>query len=350
MNRKRICYFGIYAPSAPRDRIYLDELKKNGYEIVLCVDNSAGLLKFWRLWKKHRELKNQYDILWVGYLSAMAVSLAWLISRKKKIIFNALCSWYETVVLDRGTYSKWSPKAWIIWLFDFKAFLLSDVIFVESESQKRYVEKHYFVNKNKLHSVFTGVLPDVFFIDKNVQKRERFTVIFRGIFLPATGVKYVVEASKILKDEPIDFVMIGWGDELPMIRKMISEYNLPNLKLITEFMETKVLRETLLSAHVMLGQFGDHERLDRTIQNKTFEALALGQAYITRDSISNREILVDGKNALFVKFCDPHDIAEKIIYLRDNTEARERLGLEARKTYEEHLRPEILVEKIEKFI
>src|SRR3989338_11113899 len=112
---KKICYFGIYQPSAPRDRIYLEGLKGFGAEVLLCVDNSPGLLKFFRLAKKLQALKNQYDILWVGYLSTMVVPLAWLISREK-IVFNALDSWYDRSILDRGMYSKFSPKAWMIWL------------------------------------------------------------------------------------------------------------------------------------------------------------------------------------------------------------------------------------------
>ncbi|MDO8590983.1 MAG: hypothetical protein Q7R65_03320, partial [bacterium] len=99
-----ICYFGIYRPTAPRDKVYLDGLKLSGAEVIECVDSSAGLLKFFRLAKKHRKLRGQYDILWVGYLSTMVVPLAWIISRKK-IVFNALDSWYDRAVLDRGMYS-----------------------------------------------------------------------------------------------------------------------------------------------------------------------------------------------------------------------------------------------------
>ena len=78
---KKICYFGIYQPTAPRDKIYLEGIKKLGAEVILCVDNSPGLLKFFHLAKKLQAQKNQYDILWVGYLSTMVVPLAWLLCR-----------------------------------------------------------------------------------------------------------------------------------------------------------------------------------------------------------------------------------------------------------------------------
>src|SRR3989344_3851833 len=94
----KICYLGIYRPTAPRDKVYLEGLKTRGVSVIECVDSSPGLYKFWRLFKKHRQFKSKYDILWVGYLSTMLVPLARIISRKK-IVFNALSSGYESAGL-----------------------------------------------------------------------------------------------------------------------------------------------------------------------------------------------------------------------------------------------------------
>ena len=334
---KKICYFGIYQPSAPRDRIYLEGLKGFGAEVLLCVDNSPGLLKFFRLAKKLQALKNQYDILWVGYLSTMVVPLAWLISREK-IVFNALDSWYDRSILDRGMYSKFSPKAWMIWLLDFLAFHMADVILVESEQQKLFIARKFFVNMAKLHTVFTGVDEAVFHPDLTISKAEKFTVVFRGMFLPATGVEYVIETARLLKDENIQFRIIGWGQPLQSnLKKMISDYKLSNVNLTTVFLQPDELRKTLLSAHAMLGQFGDHPRMERTIQHKTSEAMALGMPYITRDSPSNRELLTDGVNCLFVSPANPGAIAEKILLLMKDENLRQSLSIEAQKLFKERL-------------
>ncbi len=328
MNNLGICFFGIYRPTAPRDKIYLDGLKKHGVMAVECVDNSPGFLKFFRLAKKLRALQGRYDILWVGYLSTMVVPLLRFLSRKK-IVFNALDSWYDRSVRDREMHSRFSPKAVAIWIFDFLAFHLANVVLVESESQKNFLAKSFFVRISKFNVIFTGADPDIFYPDPRVVKRERFTVVFRGMFLPATGVEFVLEAAQFLKNEPIDFIIIGWGPLLEKVKNMISENGLTNVTLMTEFLEPKVLRELLLSCHVMLGQFGNHPRLGRTIQHKTFEALALGMPYITRDSVSNREILTDGENCLFVPPADSKAVAAKIILLRKDVSLRTALSKNA---------------------
>ncbi len=344
-----ICYFGIYRPTAPRDKVYLEGLKKRGVQIVPCVDNSAGLLKFFRLAKNLRALKNQYDILWVGYLSTMVVPLAWLLS-KKKIVFNALDSWYDRTVLDREMYSRFSPIAWAIWVCDFLAFHLANVILLESQAQKKYIASQFQVSSFKLQVIYTGADTDVFFPDPSVKKRERFTAVFRGMFLPATGVEYVIEAARILRDEPIDFIIIGWGPLLEKVKRLISENRMTNITLMTEFLEPKALRELILSCHVMLGQFADHPRMERTIQHKTFEALALGMPYITRDSASNRELLTDGVNCLFIPPADPGAIAEKIMILKNNPLLREDLSVSGRQTFTAKCRGEVLAKQLESII
>ncbi|MSU54994.1 MAG: glycosyltransferase [Candidatus Taylorbacteria bacterium] len=349
LENKTICYFGFYRPTAPRDKVYFDGLKERGYKVIECVDNSPGLLKFFRLAKKLRSLKGEYDFLWAGYLSGRVVSVAWLFSQKK-IFWNVLNSQYERVILDRGMHSKFSLRAWIFWWIDFFSFHLSDVSLVETESQKGYLVKEFKINPKKLVVVFTGADPDVFYPDPEVAKRENFTVMFRGMFLPETGVEYILEAAKLLQKESIDFVVMGWGASLLKIESLLKSYNLPRVTLKTEFLPPKVLRELILSCHVMLGQFGNHPHLDHTIQNKTFEALALGMPYITRDSRSNRELLVDGENCVFVPPADPHSIANAILDLKNREDFRNKIGLSARTTYCEKASPEVLAEQIVEII
>lgn len=333
MTNVKICYIGIYPPAAPRDKVYLESLKKAGATVIECVDNSVGFTKFWRIFKKHRELDGRYGILWVGYLSTMMVPLARLISRKK-IIFNALDSWYDRTVLDRGLYSRFSPVARLIWCIDFLAFNLSDIVLVESEQQKIFISKKFFVSSEKIHAIFTGVDESVFYPDPLVKKSDRFTVVFRGMFLPATGVEYVFEAARLLKGKDVHFRIIGWGQPLERkLQKMIRDYGLSNVELTTVFLSQDELRKTLLSSHVMLGQFSSHPRLDRTIQNKTFEALALGMPYITRDSLSNRELLAGGQNCIFVFPQNVPDIVRAIESLKNDILLRNKISAGALYTY-----------------
>ena len=340
----RICYFGIYGPSsAPRDKVYVEGLKMLGVEFLECVDSLRSFWKFWALFKKHRSIRNDYDIMWVGYLSGTATPLAKLIS-KKKVIFNALNSMYESNVLDQKRYGRFSPKAIAFWCADFLAFHMSDVILVESEQQKEFLSKMFWINKSKLYVVFSSIDGEIFHPNTAVNKKKKFTVIFRGWFANATGAEYILEAAKILKRKmvDIDIIMIGRGQRQNEIKKTILDDNLSNVQLIMDFLPPKKLRDTMLSAHVMLGQFSPHSRMDRTIQYKTLEAMALGMPYITRDSMSNRELLTEGVNCIFARADDPQDIVDKILELKNNESLRKKISAGARDLYEAKLTPAVL--------
>jgi glycosyltransferase involved in cell wall biosynthesis len=93
----------------------------------------------------------------------------------------------------------------------------------------------------------------------------------------------------------------------------------------------------MLSCNAILGQFANHPRMHRTIQNKTFEALALEMPYITMDSTSNRELLTDREDCLFVNPADSEDLADKILELKNNTKLQEKIAKNGYKLYKEKL-------------
>ncbi len=343
---RSIVYVGIYPAKAPRDNVYLAELKKRGVVLYEFVSSAPGLAKYRELYRNLRREATDSDAIWVGYLSPMVVPVAYLARGKRKIVYNALGSAYEAYVLDRAVCKPYSFKALSFWFFDFLSFHLAHTILVESEAQRRFLAKTFFVSLKKLVTVYTSVDEEIFHPDPQVRKQETFAVMFRGMFIPATGVEIVLEAAKLLKDEPIRFIISGWGQLKDEVVSFIERNKLKNVELNTVFLEPDALRGKLLSAHVLLGQFSTNTRLERTIQHKNSEALALGQPLITRDSASNREVFEDGVNCLFVRAGDAEALAEKIIYAREHPEVLKRLATGAFQTYREKLSAQVLGEQI----
>ncbi len=341
----KICYFGLERPRWARDLVYLKGLKNQGFEVIECVDSSKNVLKYWRLLKKHWRVRHDYDLMLVGYLSNLMAPLAKLVATKK-VVYNALCSKYESIILDRQEHRPVSLYALYVWLIDFIAFKMADLILVESQAQKKFLIKMFLAKPAKFKVIFTGADDAIFHPDLAIAKYSDFTVVFRGWFLPATGVEYVIEAAKILEPAGIKFILIGRGAFTPKIKEKIAALGVGNIELITEFLSDEALREKMLAAHVCLGQFSEHIRLERTIQNKTFESLALRLPYVTRDSISNREILQDNFNCLFVRPADPADLADKIMILKNDPGLGERLAEAGYQTYLTKLSPQVLGEQL----
>src|SRR3989344_1745112 len=117
----RICYFTLNKTTLTRDIVYLNGLRNLGVEIIECRDYSPGLKKFWNLWKKHKTLNNNYDLLLIGFSGHILVPFARLIS-SKKIVFNALSSLYDGVIGSRKKYGFLGWRMAYCWLIDWVAF------------------------------------------------------------------------------------------------------------------------------------------------------------------------------------------------------------------------------------
>lgn len=342
-----ICYFGVYNPNTGRNAIYIKGLKENGVKIIECSDKSSGLLKFWRLWRKHGKIKNDYDFMIVGYPGQVITPFAKMVS-SKKVILDALCSLYEGEILSRGV-KKWSLEGLKIQIVDFLAYKFADAVLVETESQKRYFEKR-FGRSQKYKVIYTGVNSDNFYKDDSIAKRKKFTAVFRGKFLPEAGVKYVIEAADLLKDKGIDFLIIGNGFLNKEIESQIQSLHLKNLEWISEDLSNEQLRKKMSECHVSLGQFENHERLERTIPHKCFETLAMGLPYITSRTPAVSEILEDGVSALFVSIADSKDLADKILEIKNDSDLAKKIAENGMALYNSKLAPSVLAKEILKKI
>lgn len=341
----KICYFGIYDQNFSRNAIYMKGLRENGSEVIECNDCSPGLTKFWRLYKKHKEIKGDYDVMIVGYPSQITVLFAKLIS-SKKVVLDALCSLYEGEIISRRTDLRGSLKAFKIWLIDFVAYQSADLVLVETNAQAEFFEKTFFVRKGKCVRIFTGASDDLFFPDLSIQKRPIFTAVFRGQFLPEAGVETILETAAVLLSENIHFLLIGKDFPGTNITEKVHTLQLPHVEVVSSFLPFDELRCLMLSCHMSLGQFGVHERLERTIPHKAFETLALGLPYITARARGIEELLIDGENCLMTIPGNAQDLAEKILQLKNDLDLTKKITGNALSLYKSRLTPFILTNQI----
>lgn len=341
----KICYFTLTKEIPTRDIVYLDGFRQNGVEIIECKDSSPSWRKFLALYKKHKLLKNNYDVLFVGYASHILVPFARLISNKK-IVFNALGSLYEGIVLSRKQYGLLGLRALYCLLIDFVAFHSASLILVETNEQKEYLKKKYFLPDHKLIRAFTGTDENKFFYDPGVKKLPDFTVLFRGGLLPESGVEYAIEAAHILNSNGIKLRIIGNGMMANKTEKLIKDYGLNNVEWLSEKLTDKDLRIKMQECHLSLGQLSSHDRLNRTIPHKAFESLAMKLPYLTARNRAVLELLKENETCFCCNSADAKNLAEKILEIKNNHELLERLADNAYQLHLKELTPKILTQNL----
>lgn len=313
----KICYFNLVEKIHTRDAVYLNGLKRLGVEITECRDWSPGFKKFWNLYKKHKALKNDYDVLMVGFSGHILVPFARLISRKK-VVFNALSSLYDGIILSRKKYGFLGVRVPYVWMIDWLAFHSADLSLVDTDARKKYIMHKFFVPEHKLARLWSGVDDSIFVYDPNIKKLPVFTVLFRGALMPESGIEYMLQAAEMLKPQ-IRFRIIGSGYLAPLVDKMIKELGLENVEWFKERLPWNELAVKMQECHISLGQLSDHPRQEFHIPFKTLESMALKIPYlVTLNSYGIFEFLTDKETRIGVEPANAKDLAEKILWAKNN--------------------------------
>ncbi|MBI2410244.1 glycosyltransferase [Candidatus Kaiserbacteria bacterium] len=340
----RICYVNFNLKN-PRDQITLRGLRENGAEIVEIADNTPGWRKYLNIARLFRASGRDCDAVMVGYVGGILVPFMKLLTRKP-VFYNALCTFFDGMILSRLAGRKFSfASAWYF-LLDLLAFHAAARSFVETTAQKEKVRRLYKVNRRKLSMDYVGTDDREFFYDASVPKLNQFSVVFRGMFLPEAGADIAVRAAKELESAGILIRILGRGLLLPEIEKLIRELALKNLELITERLPIEDLRRKMLECHLSLGQLAAHPRLETTIPHKAFESMSMKLPYLTAANRGVLEILQDNETCFTVPPGDYRALAAKIVELRDRPADLSRVAENAHALFLREYTPKILAGKM----
>jgi len=155
-----------------------------------------------------------------------------------------------------------------------------------------------------------GVDDEIFYPRSEPGGRDYFIVHFHGSFIPIHGLKYIIEAANILREQKIIFNVIGAGQEFKKISKLITEYKLGNTVKIHGLVAEEKLIDLLAGADICLGIFGDSDKINRIIPNKLYECLAMEKPVITADTPATREVFSDNQ-LMLCRAGDAKALAEK---------------------------------------
>ncbi len=338
----------MYNPDYSRNRILIDGLRQNDVEVIECRDDSPGLKKFLNLFKKHWSLRNDYDIMVIGFLGHIIVPFAKVITRKP-IIFDAFLSLYDSNVFDRKVVKPKTLRAFYYWFLDWLSMHLADVVLFDTEQHINYACGKFNVRKEKFRRILVGAQSDIFHPFDLPQKNEKFLVEFHGTFIPVQGIEFIIRAAKELENyKDIEFIIIGSGQEKEKTLELARKLEVNNIK-FNGFLPKEKLVEKISEANICLGIFGKTQKTQRAIPNKLYECAAMKKPVITADTPAIRELFDDNDLSL-VKAADAEDLVEKILLLKNNKSLGEKLAKNAYIKFLKFASPKVLGRKLKEII
>lgn len=336
----RVCYFGTYRENYSRNRIMIEGLRRNGVDVQIChrrlwkgiedrVRVASGsfwhpsfILRlvrvYWQLFGDYLHL-DPFDVLVVGYPGHLDVWLARILSwfSRKPLVMDVFMSPY-LVATERGITRRHRWASRLLYAFEWLVYRLPDRLLQDTEAYVAWFQKNFGVRPSRFRLVPTGADDRAFRRCNESASSRLYRVVYYGTFIPNHGVSHIVDAARRLRDEPdIVFELIGEGPDRKEAEATVSRFGLQNV-IFVRWLDQSDLVDRLCEADVCLGAFGVTPQSLMTIQNKIFEALALGLPVVTGDSPTIREAFDHRRHLYLVGRASGTAIASAIRELRSD--------------------------------
>ena len=335
----RIVSWGTYDTGKPRIRILLDGLRESGVDVeAIHAPAWAGIedksqLRGWRaglriaahcvraypslLWRLIRTPRP--DLLLLSYPGVLDILVAFPIARIRRmpIAWDVFISLYDTVCEDRRILRRNSFAARSLFFLERMAFRCADLPFMDTQAHATRMERLFRRPARSCGAVWVGAETDRFphlgEPDGAGLRDRNMRVLFYGQFIPLHGIAIIVAAARLLRDAPIEWQLVGRGQEADRIRKLLSEDPLPSLQWI-DWIEYAELVATIAKADLCMGVFGTSEKAASVIPNKVFQIVACGRPLITADTPAIREMLSPSTPCVrLIPAGDAHALAEAVV-------------------------------------
>jgi glycosyltransferase involved in cell wall biosynthesis len=310
----KIVLWGTYDIGKPRVRILRDGLRARGVQIIEIHGNIwadlddksslrgplSWLRRGMRLLVAYPGLAARYlrapphDLVLVCYPGQLDVLVLWPFAkmRRKPIAFDWFISAFDTVVEDRKLLGHANPLAWLLWAGEWLAAHLASLTFMDTATHARRMEKLFRLTPDSVKHVWVGAETSFFHPAEHLMSGDRLRVLFYGQFIPLHGIDTIIEAARCLADAPIQWTLIGRGQEASRIRAQLAKQPVHGLQWL-DWVPYEQLHDHIVRADVCLGIFGTSEKAASVIPNKVFQIVATGRPLVTCDSPGIRELLAD---------------------------------------------------------
>ena len=350
----RVCYFGTYRQNYSRNHIMITGLRYNGVAVIECHETlwqgiedrvatvSGGWKRpaFWlrmlhtygRLLRRYWKVRNDYDILVVGYPGQLDVYLARLLSwwQGKPLVWDIFMSIY-LIAVERKLDQRSTLAVRLLRALEWLACRLPDRLILDTAAYVKWFQQTHAVAPTRFCLVPTGADSDQFHLSPPTAadpplSQSLYRIIYYGTFIPNHGVLTIIEAARHLVEEPtIQFELIGQGPDRAAAEALAQSYQLTNVTFI-DWLDQTALVQRVSSATVLLGAFGTTPQSLMTVQNKVYEGLALGKPVLSGDGPAVRAALVPGEEIYLCARNDGAALAAAIRLLCADPALRGRLA------------------------
>ena len=229
--------------------------------------------------------------------------------------------------------------------FEARALRSAKLVLTDTEANADWMAQEFGIPRSRFQSMPLAIdekhlltIPPKRVTDKPVR------VLFVGTLIPLHGIETLVEAMRILIDEPeMEFRLIGDGQQGRLLEAMLSEYPPGKITWLRNWHDAAMLAGEIAAADICLGVFGGDGKAARVLPFKIYMYLAAGRPVVSQKTFSCPK---DVPAPPMIKTpTAPESLAKAILNLAHNERERASLSKKSRQYYIEFLSNRALVRK-----
>lgn len=301
--------------------------------------------------------KGKYDLIYASspplFVGGAAVSLNFI--KRIPMVFEVRDLWPESAIALGELHNQKAIDA-ATWLEEACYQKAHFVIVVTQGFYDRLIERG--IRANKLLIIPNGANVELFTFKPSGRERIRnelgmhgkFLVIYAGILGLAQGLEVIIEAARLLHENPhIHFLIIGEGPKKAELMSLAASYSLQNLTFLPE-KPWEQIPDYLSASDLAVIPLKKADIFKGTLPSKLFDAWSCERPVV---------ISIDGEARNLVEgvgggiYCPPEEakkLAEAIVHLMENQDERNLMGKQGRKYTLENRSRTALAEKLISFL
>ncbi|HNR67321.1 MAG TPA: glycosyltransferase [bacterium] len=330
----KILYIAGREESYSRTRIVQQALRMQGLEVKGIFPPDRSFKHYPRLILQGLRSARDCDVIIVGFYGQVILPFFKILTRKP-ILFDMYIATYDTMVNDRNRARPGSIMARIYHWLDRLCCTWSKAIVLETQDHIEDFARKFKTPIDKFHRVFLAVDERLIYPRPQRKNSDRFLVHFHGEYAPFHGVDTILRAAQLLRDESIEFQVVGRGITYNDCRELARALDLHNVQFIDP-VPYEQLADLIARADVCLGIFGGNARMLRLTTNKVIESIAMHKPLITGKNQPVQELLHDRHSALLIERANPEALAKAIRELQDDASLRDKIAEEGYRVFLQH--------------
>jgi len=221
----------------------------------------------------------------------------------------------------------------------------SDIIICQSEYWNSYYSQLLKNNSSTSFCTVHNWLELSIYLNLPINKdcQEVCKVLFLGWVTENKGIYTILEAAKLMRGLPIQFLIGGEGDASEDVKQIIATNNLEDSVKVLGWVNSNDKIKYLGSSDIFIlpSYFEGYP-------NAIIEAMASGLPVVCTNIASNRGIVEHMYTGMLVNVNSPEEIASSLVTLIENKDLRLKMGKQARDVVTDRNDINIAVEKFRK--